>query len=81
MLIRIAHDGFSRVVGPGAWAMKEVFVITVAGVYCTDRPETACNEPLIPASGGPAGRCGLLWDGVDHEGWHDSLQSCFEVHC
>ena len=38
--------------------MKEVFGVTVAGVYCTDRPETACNEALIPASGGPAGRSG-----------------------
>ena len=25
MLIKIVHDGFSRVVGPGAWAMKEGF--------------------------------------------------------
>ena len=58
MLIKIVHDGLSRAVGLGAWAMKEVFWITAAGVYCVDRPETACNEPLVPASGGPAGRCG-----------------------
>ena len=39
--------------------MKEVFGVTVVGVYCADCPATACYEPLIPASGGPAGRSGL----------------------
>ena len=58
MLIKIVHDPLPRVVGPGAAAMKAVFGITVAGVYCADRPETACNEPLVLASGGPAGRSG-----------------------
>ena len=57
-LIKIVHDRFPRVVGPGAAAMKEVFGIIVVGVYCADRPETTCNEPLIRASGGPAGRSG-----------------------
>ena len=38
LIIRI-HDGLSRVVGPGVWAMQEVFGITVAGVYCADRPD------------------------------------------
>ena len=38
--------------------MKEVYGITTAGVYVTDRPETALGEMLIPASGGPAGKPG-----------------------
>ena len=58
MLIKIAHDGFSRSVGVGAWQMKEVFGVTVAGVYVTDRPETALNKAIIPASGGPVGKAG-----------------------
>jgi hypothetical protein len=58
MLIKIAHDGFSRSVGDGAWQMKEVFGVTVAGVYVTDRPETALSKASIPASGGPAGKAG-----------------------
>ena len=58
MLIKIAHDGFSRTVGDGAWQMKEVFGVTVAGVYVTYRPDTALNKAIIPASGGPVGKAG-----------------------
>ena len=65
MLIKIVHDGLSRAVGLGAWAMKEVFWITAAGVYCVDRPETACNEPLVPASGG--GNVEKSWERVRHD--------------
>ena len=58
MLIRLAQDGISRSVGDGALQMKEVSGVTVIGVYVTDRPETAINKAIIPASGGPVGRAG-----------------------
>ena len=38
--------------------MKEVFGVTVVGVYVTDRPETVVSKAIIPASGGPVGRAG-----------------------
>ena len=58
MLIKTVYDGLALFVGPGVWAMKEVFGISGAGVYCADRLATACSESLIPACGGPAGRSG-----------------------
>ena len=35
--------------------MKEVFRITIAGVYCANRSGATCSGPVAPASGGPAG--------------------------
>ena len=58
MLINIAHDDISRSVGDGAWQMKEICGATVVGVYIADRPNTAINKAIMPASGGPAGRAG-----------------------
>ena len=58
MLTKIASYGLSRSVGDGAWQMKEVFGVTVAGVYVTGRPETVVDKATIPASGGPAGKAG-----------------------
>ena len=58
MLIKIAHDGLSRSVGYGAWQMKEVFGLTVVGVYVTDRPETVVHQAFTSASEGPGGKAG-----------------------
>ena len=58
MLLKHIHDGFPRVVGPGSLTMKDACGITVDGVYCTDRLETACKDSLVSASAGPAGICG-----------------------